>query len=110
MDISTRSHEGCSIIAVSGRLDHATAGDLERHCESEVEGGIRKVVFDLEEVEYISSAGLRAILTTAKRLKALGGGVAVCSLTGVVEEVFEISGFRVLMPVVSDVDEAVTAI
>ncbi len=110
MEISARDHEGCLVVAVTGRLDSETAPDLERYCIAAADKGCRKLVLDLARLEFISSAGFRAILASVKRMKPLGGRVAACSPTGVVAEAFAISGFANFMPVESDVAAAVLAL
>ena len=59
------------------------------------------MVFDMRNVGYVSSAGLRAILMAAKKANAAGGGVAVYGLQGGVEEVFTVAGFGKIVPIVA---------
>ena len=98
------------MLALSGRLDQSTAGELEARCADEVDKQTTRLVFDVSELEYVSSAGLRVILATAKRLRGAGGGAAVCGATGVVAEVLAISGFASLLPVTEDPDAALAAL
>lgn len=79
-------------LSLRGRLDSATAGDLEQVLLPLFAGGVA-VVVDFAELAYISSAGLRVVLMAAKRAKQAGGRLMLCSLSSVVREVFEISGF-----------------
>ncbi len=110
MEISACEQEGCLVVTVAGRLDTDTAPDFERYGSEMIGKGQRKIVLELSRLEYISSAGLRAILATAKRVRPLGGGLSVCALNGVVAEIFAISGFAALMPIVADVPAAVHAL
>jgi len=57
-------------------------------------------------LDYISSAGLRVLLVTAKRLGGSGGSLHICGLNETVDEVFEISGFSVILNVFGTADEA----
>ena len=66
-------------------------------------------VIDLAGVDYVSSAGLRVILLAGKRLKAGGGRLALAGLRDNVREVFEMSGFLTLFPVLPTVDAALVA-
>jgi len=109
MEVSSRQLGPNTVVVVSGRLDTVTSGQLDAFLAKAVDEGARKLVFDFAEVEFISSAGLRSLLATAKRLRPLGGGVAVCSLRPAVQEVFRIAGFSSLMPVVADIEAALTA-
>ncbi len=90
------------VLAVSGRMDTLTAPQFEARCQTCLEAGSTRLVVDLGGLEYISSAGLRSILAAAKKLKAAGGDLAFCSLSGIVAEVFAVSGFNKLLPVFAD--------
>ena len=71
---------------------------------------VAKVVVDLGGVEYISSAGLRVILTMVKASKAAAATLAFCSMQSMVAEVFKISGFSSMLPIYATRDEAVSAL
>src|SRR5579862_4740758 len=77
----------------SAETEAVVRGALERH---------KKVLLDMEELTYISSAGLRTVLIAAKEMRANGGAMAVCGVTGYVRQVFEISGFIALLSVYPD--------
>lgn len=87
------------VLEVSGRMDALTSQGFETECLSRIEAGDKRIVADLSALEYISSAGLRSILSAAKKLKAAGGDLAFCGLSGIVSEVFTVSGFVKLLPV-----------
>lgn len=110
MELHRVVEDDIAVIAVSGRLDTATAPDFEKQSLSRVEEGDKKILLDFSGLEYISSAGLRAILALAKRAKASGGSVAVCAMTGMVEEVFSISGFDAFIPVASTKEKGLEAL
>lgn len=110
MDLTTREESGCTVARVAGRLDAATAPVFEKACEEWVGTGTKKLVLDLSALDYVSSAGLRAVLATMKRLKSAGGGIAVSGLSGVVKEVFTISGFDALLPTRESVAEAIASL
>ncbi|WP_320174163.1 STAS domain-containing protein [Maridesulfovibrio sp.] len=93
MEISSKKVGEVLIMGINGRLDALTSSKLEsRMCEL-INAGETKIVLDLGELEYISSAGLRAILFCAKKLKTIDGDIAFANITGMISEVFEISGF-----------------
>ena len=72
------SEQGCvGIIALTGRIDATTASSFETSCRELLDSGAKKVVVDLGGVEYISSAGLRGILTMVKASKARRGDAGV---------------------------------
>lgn len=94
------------VIKVSGRMDAVTAPEFENECGTWMDKGEKNLVIDLGGLEYISSAGLRSILATAKKLKEQQGAIAFCNLSGMVQEVFTISGFGSMFPVCASVEEA----
>jgi len=75
---------------VSGRLDTTTAPELEKVLNESYEG-MTKLTFDFENLEYISSAGLR-VLVAAQKLMAQNGEMIICNINDEVREVFEITG------------------
>ncbi|WP_027720290.1 STAS domain-containing protein [Maridesulfovibrio zosterae] len=93
MDIKNKKINDVNIVGVKGRLDAITSTNFEEAVCVLINSGENKIVFDLSELEYISSAGLRAILCSAKRLKAIDGQIAFANINGMISEVFEISGF-----------------
>jgi anti-sigma B factor antagonist len=103
----TQTKEGAFLVlAASGRMDTLTASEFEAKCGECMAAGEKRLVVDLSALEYISSAGLRSILAVAKKLKAAGGDIAFCALSGIVAEVFAVSGFTKLMPVFATRQEA----
>ncbi len=76
-------------IALDGSLDSETTPELEKTLRSVAER-MPRIAFDLQRLEFISSAGLRAIFATVKRQKAHGGEVALSNMSPGVRKVFEI--------------------
>jgi anti-sigma B factor antagonist len=97
------------IVAVSGRVDHATAeqfrAELWPHVQGCAAGGDR-LLLDLAGLEYISSAGLRVLMLAWRQAKAREGTLVVCSLQPIVREIFQISRFDVVFHVVPDREAA----
>ncbi|WP_031484742.1 STAS domain-containing protein [Maridesulfovibrio frigidus] len=93
MELNQKKVENATIVRMEGRLDALTSPNFEDAICKLIKDGEIRLVFDLGDLEYISSAGLRAILSTAKRLKAEDGAIAFANITGMISEVFEISGF-----------------
>lgn len=84
-------------VKVEGRLDTATAPELEKELE-EVLGEAEELVFDFEGLEYMSSAGLRILLATQKKMSAKGG-MKVTNVNDVISEIFEITGFSDILTI-----------
>ncbi len=93
-------------IGLTGRLDGTTMQQLERTFLELVEAGHHVIVFDLTELEYISSAGLRVMLLSLKKTKAAGGKTALFGLNENVKEVFDISGFSQIFSIFNSETEA----
>lgn len=91
-----------------GRIDSNNAAQAEEIVIGHVQGGAQRLLLDMGELEYISSAGLRVLLVTAKKLKQSGGRFALCNLRANVHEVLEVSGFLAILAV-SDSREAAIA-
>lgn len=107
MNIAESRRDGNLIIAPSGRIDTTTSPIFDRHLSSVIDRGDTQIVIDLENLEYISSTGLSAFISAAKKVKAAGGRIALASLNKRIRLVFEMSGFLRLFPVFADVDAAV---
>ena len=102
MEIATRTHKDVTLLAVVGSLDSNTSPKAQQTLDGILSSGARKVVLDLTALDYISSAGLRVLLGTAKRLGATGEGGGALRLFGLnetVREVFDISGFSTILAV-----------
>lgn len=99
MELSFESEGDVQIVGVEGKLDTQTSPEAHEQLTSLIEKGALKVLVDLSDLTYISSAGLRILLAVSKQLDGMGGNVRVCGLNGVVEEVFRISGFNSIIVV-----------
>ncbi|MFD2113357.1 STAS domain-containing protein [Thiorhodococcus fuscus] len=93
MDIQISHEQQASIVAVSGKLDTLTAPAYEKAVTELIDSGTTQMVIDFSELSYISSAGLRSLLVTAKMLKSKSGKLALANVTGGVRDVFEMAGF-----------------
>ena len=106
MKISTREVDTVTVVHFEGNLDTNTAPEAEQRFNDLISAGATKLLVDFCELNYISSAGLRVLLATAKKLGAQGGALRVCSLNETVRDIFEISGFSTLLRVFDDEQEA----
>ena len=90
MEIKTTSEGSKLTIAVNGRVDTVTAPELEANLKF---GDATLVVIDLAGVSYMSSAGLRLLLTAHKTMAARGGELKIANVQPSVREVLDITGF-----------------
>ena len=93
-----------------GRIDSSTSSSFEEQCLKLIGSESQKTVIDLSGVDYVSSAGLRALLISAKKAKAIGGALTLCGPQGSVREVISLSGFDSLLGAHETVAEAISAL
>lgn len=110
LKVSHSSREGVAIMAIQGRLDGNTSSVLEAEFLQLFEQGGSRFVFQLAELEYVSSAGLRSMLLAAKKLRASGGRLAMAQPSDPIREVFDMSGFSSIFTICSTEDEAYLAV
>jgi anti-anti-sigma factor len=106
MEISIDKQSKAVIVAVKGRMDGVSGPEFEKTMADHITGGASRFVVDCSALEYISSAGLRSLLTTAKTLKARDGEIVFAALRDLVREVFEIGGFSRIFPIYDSTDAA----
>jgi anti-anti-sigma factor len=95
------------IITIKGHLDAATAPLAHGAIKKIMKEDCHRILFNLDDLEYLSSGGLRVILGVAKQLKRKEGKLVLCSCTQYVREIFEVSGFESLIPVEDTVDAGI---
>ena len=96
MEINVLEENGAKIVSISGRLDTVTSPELEKTVNPLIEVG-KTVIFDCENMEYISSAGLRVVLSTHKQCATSCGRFIIRNLTAEVKSVFDMTGFSRLL-------------
>jgi anti-anti-sigma factor len=107
MEIIQKEENGIVFVTIKGRLDADSALEAEKTVENALEGDIDRMLFDLGALDYLSSAGLRVLLSAAKEIKRRDGKIVLCSLTQFVKEIFEVSGFESLIPIADSVESGV---
>ncbi len=110
MNVNLTKKGTVAVISVQGRVDTMSAPGLEQKVSEWISEGETRLILDLTDMDYISSAGLRTLIVVGKKAKAQGGFLWCCALQGVVGKVFEVSGFPRLIPVYASVDEALGAL
>ena len=106
MEIRNEVANGTAVYRIAGRIDALASPNLETAVRSTIGSGAPWIIYDLRDVPYLSSAGLRGILLVAKQATAAGGGLAVFGLQSAVDEVFEASGFHSIIMVAPDEAQA----
>lgn len=107
MEIATTEYKRCSLVSVSGRVDSNTAPAFEAALKNVIEGGQRNVALELSGVDFMSSAGLRGMVSSLKACKSGGGDLALATVSDRVGEVLKLAGLLSLFSSHDDVTSAV---
>ena len=105
IDITISKEELCSIVHVAGKIDAITSGELEDKLLGIIENGEKKIILDLADTEYISSAGLRVLIVVTKYLYD-SGYFCICNASNNVREIIEMAGFNAFMTLYDDLETA----
>lgn len=97
MNIRKQLDNGCLTLVLQGRLDTTTAPLFEQELQNDLDG-VTMLRLDFEQLAYLSSAGLRVILETQRRMNQQGSMV-ICHVNDTIKEVFDITGFSALLTV-----------
>ena len=97
MTIQTIKNEDALTVSVTGRLDTTTSPELDEELKKSLDG-IRDLTMDLEGLEYISSAGLRVLLSTQKTMNQQGT-MKLINVSSMVMDVFEVTGFADILTI-----------
>jgi len=108
MDISTSQFKHCDLVKVSGRVDSSTAPKFAEEIGKITTQGHFKIVIDLSEVQFLSSAGLRVLISTLKNCKRYNrGDVILAAVPANILSVFDLAGFTSIFKIYPDVLSAV---
>ncbi len=108
MKITQRVEDGITVFLPEGRIDTQAAADMDESLKAALSGGTHNMVVDMSRVEYISSAGLRALAAVLVGCRAEGGDMKLAALNERVTRVFRIIGFDVLMSVHDTLEAAIS--
>ncbi|MBQ6365678.1 MAG: STAS domain-containing protein [Oscillospiraceae bacterium] len=97
LNISKKIEDGKAVFALEGRLDTVTAPDLEKELKGSLDG-IQDLVMDFEKLEYISSAGLRVLLS-AQKVMTKQGKMVIIHVNESIMEIFEVTGFADILTI-----------
>ncbi|HET7087163.1 MAG TPA: STAS domain-containing protein [Anaerolineae bacterium] len=97
-------------VAPQGRLDTFSVPPFEQVLTEHLDAGRARLIVDLAGVTYVSSSGLRALLSARRRARLAGGDVVLCSMAPRVREIFEMVGFISLFNVYPTAEEAIRSV
>ena len=106
MQISVKTIEKVKVLKIEGKLNTRSSPDAEKQLARLIESGEKRILINLEKLDYISSSGLRVLLATAKKLNSSGGELRICGVKDFVEEIFQISGFSTIFTIYENETEA----
>lgn len=106
MNIGEEKVGSVLVLKPESRIDSQNSKDFEDGVLSRTDNE-KSILLDFSDVEYISSACLRTLLTLTKKIKEQGGNIAITSLTENVKQIFKVSGFDTILQLFEDKDEAV---
>lgn len=109
MKICTEKHNETTVVTVVGSVDALTAGQVAGDLGGHVESGHGQLVLDLGQVDFMSSAGLRAILEILRRNRQLGGDLRLAAAQAGIQRTLEMSGFTRILKSYATVEEAVAS-
>jgi anti-sigma B factor antagonist len=106
MEVIEKEQDGICILSLSGRLDANSSSEFREKIMQLIEAGTEKVILDCENLDYISSAGLRVVLEATKAIKRHEGKIMLCALQDYIQEVFEVAKFDAFLPIGASVEAA----
>lgn len=106
VDVKMDKRGDVLILRLKGRLDAISSPAAEKKVFECINSGETNLVLDFEGVDYLSSAGMRMLLSTTKKLKGLSGKLVLCSINPNVMDVLKMSGFDHVLELCSDDNEA----
>ena len=96
----TKKQEGTAFtVVLEGRLDTNTAPEFQAEVEPML-GGINELTLDCKALDYISSAGLRVLLTFEQELEGQGKTMQLCHVNDIIRDVFDVTGFLEILNIV----------
>jgi anti-anti-sigma factor len=106
LTLTERRHGGVGIMSVAGRVDPTTVAELEAGLEALLPDVGYRLIIDLTKVAFVSSLGLRVLMTTLIRIRAEKGALVICGLNDDLTTLFRISGFLGLFDVTANEADA----
>ncbi len=108
MDISTKDFKHCNLVKIGGRVDSSNAPQFSQTLDSLINKGVYKLVIDMDALEYMSSAGFRALLAAQRNCKRYNRGeVVLAAVPDRIREALELAGFTELFKTFKEPLEAV---
>ncbi|TMR99424.1 STAS domain-containing protein [Nonomuraea basaltis] len=105
LKVSTRSHAGCALVAVTGEIDLYTAPRLQSEFTRLLQDGPSRVVIDMSAVDFCDSTGMNVLLSALKRMKEQGGSLEVAAPRPAVRKILQVTGLDSVFTVHDEVPQ-----
>ena len=109
LDIEDRVVNNVAVVDIFGKMNTGTSPEAEKYLNGLIDGGASNILMNLEELDFISSTGLRVILATGKKVGGKGGKLVICNPNLTVKDVLDMSGFSTMFGVFESEEEALAA-
>jgi anti-anti-sigma factor len=106
MQITDRLENQTRIVAIAGNVDALTAGEVTQYLSGRINAEMKQIILDLSQVDFMSSAGLRMILTALKASRYEGGDLYLAGTQPSVEKMLKVSGFTSILKTFPSVEAA----
>jgi anti-sigma B factor antagonist len=109
MILNLESEENIAVLSLNGRLDTLHFPLVDKKLNYLIENNRKQIVVDCQNLDYVSSSGLRVLLKALKQMEAAKGRLTLCNLQPQIAQVFKISGFDHLFEIYPGKQEAVAS-
>jgi anti-sigma B factor antagonist len=106
LEVETTQRDAASILTLSGEIDVYTAPRLRQAIVDLVDGGSRRIIVDMEKVEFLDSTGLGVLVEGLKRVKNHDGELSIVATHDKILKIFDITGLNKAFPIHPTVDDA----
>ena len=109
MEITVTQQAGVCILSICGRVDSLTSDEVEAVLDEQIRKGEVRLVADLSQVDYMSSSGLRSLLTSLRHVRQRHGDLSLAGLHSSLHQMLELAGFTNIFKIYPTTAEAVSA-
>lgn len=109
LQYSSSTKGGVTIIKIGGNLDIQSAPKLNTKLGEAIDGGVKNIILNLADVDYIASAGLGAIVSNNGRLRKQGGEILISGMSDKIQKIFKLLGFLHLFKTYKNDEEAINS-
>ena len=109
MEIIEENQDGIKIFRLKGRLDSNTSPELEDKLFQAISDGSKKIIVDFENLDYISSAGLRLVIKVNRAILREDGRLILCAMQNYIRELFKTTEIDSFVPILDTMDDALKA-